>query len=162
MRRILPSLFTFFTLATILLISSARAQQLPTGNPKDFKVKTCLHSVSYAGVWRGQAVLSVDDFLVKAKELGFDGVELMAKRPHVSPLDYDDAARKKLRDRINELGLKLVTLAAYTDFTAGMDKPGIPQVEIQAAYVGELAPTYKPKSTAFQVTPLKLHICSSK
>ena len=142
MRRLLPSLFTVFALATIVLISSissARAQQLPTGNPKDFKVKTCLHSVSYAGVWRGQAVLSVDDFLVKAKELGFDGVELMAKRPHVSPLDYDDAARKKLRARIKELGLKLVALAAYTDFTTGMDKPGIPQVEIQAAYVGELA-----------------------
>jgi len=139
MRRLLSSLFTVFALATMVLISSARAQQLPTGNPKDFKVKTCLHSVSYAGVWRGQAVLSVDDFLVKAKELGFDGVELMAKRPHISPLDYDDAARKKLRARINELGLKLVALAAYTDFTAGMDKPGIPQVEIQVAYVGELA-----------------------
>jgi sugar phosphate isomerase/epimerase len=81
----------------------------------------------------------VDDLLVKAKELGFDGVELMAKRPHVSPLDCDEAVRRRLRDRIDELGLKLVALAAYTDFTAGIDKPGIPQVEIQAIYVSELA-----------------------
>jgi len=139
MRRLLSGVFTGLVLASVFLIPSAQAQQLPTGNPKDFKVKTCLHSVSYAGVWRGQAVLSVDDFLVKAKELGFDGVELMAKRPHVSPLDYDDAARKRLQARIEGLGLKLVALAAYTDFTAGIDKPGIPQVEIQAAYVGELA-----------------------
>ena len=64
---------------------------------------------------------------------------LMAKRPHVSPLDYDEAARKKLRSRIEELGLELVCLAGYTDFTAGVDKPGVPNVEIQAAYVGELA-----------------------
>ena len=121
------------------LLISASAQEVPTGNPRDFKLKTCLHSVSYAGVWRGQATLSVDDFLVKAKQLGYDGVELMAKRPHLSPVDYDEAARQKLRARIDQLGLKLVALAAYTDFTAGMDKPGIPQVEIQAAYLGEVA-----------------------
>ena len=59
-------------------------QKTPTGNPADFKVKTCLHSIGYAGLWRGQALLSVDDFLLKAKELGFDGVMLMAKRPHLS------------------------------------------------------------------------------
>ncbi len=113
--------------------------EAPTGKAEDFRVKTCLHSVSYAGVWRGQARLSVEDFLVKAKELGFDGVMLMAKRPHVSPLDYDAAARKALRERIGELGLELVCLAGYTDFTAGVDKAGIPNVEIQACYVGEVA-----------------------
>jgi sugar phosphate isomerase/epimerase len=117
----------------------AFTQAVPTGNPKDFQVKTCLHSVSYAGVWRGQARLSVDEFLAKAKQLGFDGVMLMAKRPHVSPLDYDAEARRKLRRRIEGLGLKLVCLAGYTDFTAGVDEPGVPNVEIQACYVGELA-----------------------
>jgi sugar phosphate isomerase/epimerase len=109
------------------------------GNSQDFKVKTCLHSVSYAGVWRGQAKLSIDEFLDKAKQLGFDGVMLMAKRPHISPLDYDQAARKALRHKIESLDLELVCLAGYTDFTAGIDKAGIPNMEIQAAYVGELA-----------------------
>jgi len=131
----------FFFIAILVLVwgQIARAQNVPTGNPKDFKVKTCLHSVSYAGVWRGQAKLSVEEFLVKAKQLGFDGVMLVAKRPHVSPLDYDEAARKALRRKIENLGLKLVCLAGYTDFTAGVDKAGIPNVEIQACYVGELA-----------------------
>ncbi len=130
-----------FVSMVLMLSFSQRlfSQDVPTGNPEDFKVKTCLHSVSYAGFWRGQARLSVDEFLVKAKELGFDGVMLMAKRPHVSPLDYDAAARKALRQRIEELGLELVCLAGYTDFTAGVDKAGIPNVEIQACYVGELA-----------------------
>jgi sugar phosphate isomerase/epimerase len=121
------------------LFSRMPAQTLPTGNPADFKLKTCLHSISYAGVWRGQATLSVDEFLIKAKQFGYDGVMLVAKRPHLSLLDYDVAARKKLRARMEELGLKLVCLAGYTDFTAGIDKPGIPHAEIQAAYVGELA-----------------------
>jgi sugar phosphate isomerase/epimerase len=127
------SSFLFFS------ILYAFGQKIPTGNPADFKVKTCLHSVSYMGIWRGQATLTVDEFLLKAKELGFDGVMLAAKRPHVSILDYDDAARQKLRARIKELGLDLVCLAGYCDFTAGVDKPGIPNVEIQATYVGELA-----------------------
>lgn len=109
------------------------------GNSKDFKVRTCLHSVSYAGVWRGQARLSVDEFLEKAKQLGFEGVMLMAKRPHISPLDYDQAARKALRHKIESLDLELVCMAGYTDFTAGIDKAGIPNMEIQVAYVGELA-----------------------
>ena len=122
-----------------LLCQGGLSQKAPTGNAADFKVKTCLHSVSYAGFWRGQARLSVEDFLVKAKELGFDGVMLMAKRPHVSPLDYDAAARRALKARIEELGLELVCLAGYTDFTAGVDKAGIPNVEIQACYVGEVA-----------------------
>lgn len=126
-----------FTLA--FLAVNANGQKLPTGDPKDFKVKTCLHSVSYMGIWRGQALLTVDQFLVKAKELGFDGVMLAAKRPHVSLIDYDDAARQKLRARLKELNIELVCLAGYTDFTAGVDKAGVPNVEIQAIYVGELA-----------------------
>jgi sugar phosphate isomerase/epimerase len=124
---------------SLILFISLSAQKIPTGNPADFKVKTCLHSVSYMGIWRGQATLSVDEFLLKAKELGFDGVMLAAKKPHLSLIDYDDAARIKLRARIKELGLELVCLAGYTDFTAGVDKAGIPMTEIQAIYVGELA-----------------------
>ena len=123
----------------LALPQQVSASKAPTGNPKDFKVKTCLHSVSYAGFWRGQARLSVDEFLVKAKQLGFDGVMLMAKRPHVSLLDYDSAARKALKRRIEALDLEVVGLAGYTDFTAGVDKAGIPNVEIQACYVGQLA-----------------------
>ncbi|MGQ9620984.1 MAG: sugar phosphate isomerase/epimerase family protein [Bacteroidales bacterium] len=134
MKKIYTLLLIEFSFQACLL-----GQNTPTGNPADFKVKTCLHSVSYMGVWRGQATLTVNQFLFKAKELGFDGVMLAAKRPHVSPLDYDDGARAKLKARIKELGLELVCLAGYCDFTAGIDRAGIPNVEIQALYVGELA-----------------------
>jgi sugar phosphate isomerase/epimerase len=134
----MKKLLSFFTLL-IFMVSSSTGQKTPTGNPADFKVKTCLHSIGYAGIWRGQAQLSVDEFLVKAKQLGYDGVMIMAKRPHLSPLDYNKEARAKLKKRIEELGLTLVGLAGYTDFTAGLDKPGIPHTEIQAAYIGQVA-----------------------
>lgn len=131
------ALFAGLLLAFVVI--RAGAQDLPTGNPADFKVKTCLHSIGYSGLWRGQAVLSVDDFLLKAKELGYDGVMLMAKAPHLSILAYDKEARRQLKERLAELDLTLVGLAGYSDFTAGMDKPGIPHTEIQAAYIGQLA-----------------------
>lgn len=135
-------------LCSILIFSFlTKAQKTPTGNPNDFKVKTCLHSVSYLGIWRGQTPLSVDEFLVKAKELGYEGVMLVAKRPHVSPHDYDQAARARLKAKIDSLGLTLVALAGYTDFTAGIDKPGIPNAEIQAAWVGEIAELAKDLGT---------------
>ncbi len=129
-----------FVLLTVQLIAvPAFSQKTPSGKSSDFKVKTCLHSVSYLGIWRGQTALTVDEFLLKAKELGYEGVMLVAKRPHVSPHDYDKEARAKLKARIESLGLTLVGLAGYTDFTAGIDKPGIPNAEIQAAWVGEIA-----------------------
>ncbi len=139
MRRTMWKILVSLFLTGAACVLAVQAQELPTGNPKDFKVRTCLHSVSYSGAWRGQTVLTVDQFLVKAKELGYDGVEIMCKRPHLSPLDYDEEARQRLRARIDQLGLKLVALAAYTDFSAGMDEPGIPHVEIQATYLGEVA-----------------------
>lgn len=98
-----------------------------------------LHSVSYAGAWPGHSLLDVDSFLRKAVELGFRSVALVAKRPHVSPFDYDGAARRELRDRIRSLGLELAALMGYTDFTAGIERPGIPSAEMNAGYVEVLA-----------------------
>lgn len=126
-------------LLSLHAMNAIHAQLLPSGNPDDFRIKPCLHSIGYSGLWRGQAQLTTDEFLQKAKELGFDAVMVMAKRPHLSPLDYDDAARQRLKARMKELGLTMAALAGYSDFTAGIDKPGIPNVEVQATYLGEVA-----------------------
>ncbi len=104
-------------------------------------MKTALHSVSYAGVWSGQARLSLDDFLDRAKSLGYSAVMLMAKRPHLSVLDYDADARRQLRARIDRLGLHVCCLAGYTDFCIGGERPEIPLREMQIAYVRELSRT---------------------
>src|SRR2546430_1769591 len=101
--------------------------------------RTALHSVSYSGVWHGQARLTLPDFLAKAKTLGYEAVMLMAKRPHWSVLDFDEAACRDLRKRIDDLGLKVACLAAYTDFCLGLDRPDIPTREMQVLYVRELS-----------------------
>jgi hypothetical protein len=48
------SILTLFN----IMIAVVAGQKLPTGNLADFKVKTCLYSLSCMGIWRGQAILT--------------------------------------------------------------------------------------------------------
>lgn len=97
-----------------------------------------LHSVSYSGSW-GQHFLSPEQFLDKAAELGFDAVMLMAKRPHLSVLDWNAAARDRLRSHAAKLRLRIACLAGYTNFTADLEHRDIPTREFQIGHVVALA-----------------------
>lgn len=97
-----------------------------------------LHSVSYSSAWPGQALLSVPDFLAKARALKFEAVALVAKAPHVSPALYSKAERRELRARIADEGLHLAAMMGYTDFTCGLRRPGIPSGEMNALYIAQL------------------------
>lgn len=97
-----------------------------------------LHSVSYSGSW-GQQFLPVEQFVDKAAELGFDGVMLMAKRPHLSVLDWDAASRARLRQRVEQHGLDVACIAGYTNFTGDLEHTDIPHLEFQIRHVMELA-----------------------
>jgi sugar phosphate isomerase/epimerase len=101
--------------------------------------KMTLHSVSYAGVWPSQTRLTLEAFLEKAKALGYASVMLMAKRPHLSLLDADASARRRLQDKLASLKLEVACLAGYTDFSLGSERPDIPTREMQILYVTELA-----------------------
>lgn len=97
-----------------------------------------LHSVSYSSAWPGQAFLPIPEFLMKARQLGYGAVALVAKSPHVSPAAYSKGERRELRTRIADEGLHLAALMGYTDFTCGMHRPGIPSGEMNALYVAQL------------------------
>ena len=97
-----------------------------------------LHSISYGGTW-GQAHLTLDDFIDKAAGLGFQGVMLAAKRPHLSILDYGPRERDRLRARIERHRIGHVCVAAYNNFTADWEHGDVPHREIQVHYLAELA-----------------------
>jgi sugar phosphate isomerase/epimerase len=103
------------------------------------RFEAVLHSVSYAGAWAGQARLSLDEFIAKAAGLGFAGVMLMAKRPHLSALDYGAGACAGLRERMERLDVKCRVVAGYTNFSADAEHAEVPQREFQIAHVAELA-----------------------
>jgi sugar phosphate isomerase/epimerase len=96
-----------------------------------------LFSVSYAGLW-GQHKLGLRSFIQRAAALGYEAVELMAKRPHLSVVDIDEPALRELRDFALTSGVQIATVAGYTDFTLGLGTE-TPAVEVQVAYVRRLA-----------------------
>jgi sugar phosphate isomerase/epimerase len=87
----------------------------------------------------GQQTLSLEAFLRQAAKMGYAGVELMGKAPHLSPLDWTPARAKKLRALAAAEGLEVCCVAAYTDFSAGLDTPDIPLLEMQVHQVEALA-----------------------
>lgn len=97
-----------------------------------------LHSVSYSGSW-GQAALSLEQFIDRAADLGFGGVMLMAKRPHLSLLDWDAKARAQLRKQLERRKIERVCIAGYNNFTADLEHAEVPHREIQIQYISELA-----------------------
>ncbi|HVU89039.1 MAG TPA: sugar phosphate isomerase/epimerase family protein [Pirellulales bacterium] len=98
-----------------------------------------LFSVSYAGYW-GQHALDLIPFLRKAAALGYRAVEIGGKRPHLAPLDYRDRAKlDAVREEAARWNLEIATIAGYTDFAAGRATADIPLVEMQIAYVDDLA-----------------------
>jgi len=99
---------------------------------------TLLHSVSYSGSW-GQPHLSLEDFVDRAAELGFDGVMLMAKRPHLSLLDYPPTRSRELRARLEKRRLSHICVAAYNNFTADAEHGEVPTGEIHIHHISELA-----------------------
>jgi sugar phosphate isomerase/epimerase len=97
-----------------------------------------LFSVSYSGSW-GQETLSLEQFIDRAADLGYEGVMLGGKRPHLSVLDWGPRERARLRSQIEQRGLRKVCVGAYTNFTADLEHADIPQREFQIHYVTALA-----------------------
>jgi sugar phosphate isomerase/epimerase len=96
-----------------------------------------LFSVGYAGLW-GQAGLGVCEFIDRAARLGFEGVMLAGKRPHLSPLDASSERVGQVKDALSRTGLRCDVIAAYTDF-AGGGAAEVPYTELQVANVESLA-----------------------
>ena len=101
-------------------------------------MRTALFTVSFAGLW-GQDRLTLEQSIDVAAELGYDGVEIMGKRPHLSVLDYQVDDCQRLRDRAERSGLRVAAIAGYTDFTGGARAAEVPFGEMQVSYVAELA-----------------------
>lgn len=96
-------------------------------------MKPILHSVSYAGLW-GQVSMTLEEFVPHAAQLGYAGVMLMTKQPHLSPLTYDEKRLDRLVTLLAEHRLTVDCLAGYSDPNAGFSAtsgPFAPLPEMQ-------------------------------
>jgi sugar phosphate isomerase/epimerase len=97
-------------------------------------MKIGLYSITYLGLWyRGEA-LTLPQMIKKAKEYGYDGIEIDGKRPHGSPLDWPTARCRELRSQADDEGIDFFAVAANNDFS----NP-VPEVrEAQICYVRDM------------------------
>jgi len=100
-------------------------------------MKLSLFSVRYAG-YGGQHQRDLAGFIGQAAGLGFDAVMLAGKRPHLSPLDIDDASLEALKATLSVHNIECGVIAGYTDLSPSAAAE-VPYLELQIAYVESLA-----------------------
>ncbi len=81
-------------------------------------MKIGLYSITYLGIWYRGGALSLRDFLIQAKRLGYDGVEIDGKRPHGNPMDLSAGARREIRALAAGEGLDIPAVASNNDFSS--------------------------------------------
>jgi sugar phosphate isomerase/epimerase len=95
--------------------SSASPQQKASAAGK---IKLGLYSITYGGIWYKGSALTFDELCKRAKEYGFDGVELDNKRPMGNPLDLNQQKRDEMRSSLSRYGLEIPCVAANNDFSS--------------------------------------------
>ncbi len=97
-----------------------RAGDVKTGSKplNKGKIKLGLYSISYGGIWYKGKALSFDELCNRAKEYGFEGIELDNKRPMGNPMDLDERRRDEMHNSLSKYGLEIPCIAANNDFSS--------------------------------------------
>lgn len=97
-------------------------------------MKLGLYSITYLGMWYRGRALTVEELIDRAREYGYDGVEIDGKRPHGSPIDLPRRRCQELQLKAKDAGIEIYAVAANNDFSSP-----IPEYrESQLLYVREL------------------------
>jgi sugar phosphate isomerase/epimerase len=98
-------------------------------------MKTSLYSISYLGIWYSGPALDFETLVKRAKDYGYDGIELDGKRPHGNPMDLNPRQRENIRSLLAREGLEISCVAANNDFSSPIPE----HRECQLLMVRELA-----------------------
>ena len=97
-------------------------------------MKIGLYSITYLGLWYQGPALTVEELILRAKEYGYDGVEIDGKRPHGNPLDLPKSRCLDLHKRAHDAGIEIYAVAANNDFSSP-----VPEYrETQLLYIRDL------------------------
>jgi sugar phosphate isomerase/epimerase len=80
-------------------------------------MKVGLYSITYLGLWYRGEPLTLPQMITRAKQYGYDGIEIDGKRPHGNPLDWATARCRDLRSRADGEGIEIYAVAANNDFS---------------------------------------------
>jgi sugar phosphate isomerase/epimerase len=81
-------------------------------------MKLGLMSVTYSGTFYAGRALTIEELIPKLGALGFDGLELLGRAPHASPLEVDQTSRKRIRQLAEARGVEICAIGGQTDFSS--------------------------------------------
>lgn len=81
-------------------------------------MKYALLSVSYSGLFYAGQALSLEQQIVKARELGFEALAIEAKRPVASPIDLTKADRARIKAAAADRSISLCAIESLSNFTS--------------------------------------------
>jgi len=96
-------------------------------------MKLALFTVTYSGLWYKGPSLTVTEQITKAREIGFEGIAIEARRPVASPLDLDDKDLLEIREFSNSEGIAICAVETMSNFAS----PILEQRENNLAMVRE-------------------------
>jgi sugar phosphate isomerase/epimerase len=97
-------------------VSETKPGMVKTGNKG--KIKLGLYTITYLGIWYDGPALSFEEIIKRAKDYGYNGIELDNKRPLGNPMDIDQKKRDNWRNLIEKNGLEIPCVAANNDFSS--------------------------------------------
>ncbi len=97
-------------------------------------MKLGLYSITYLGVWYRGRALTLEEVIDRAKEYGYDGIEIDGKRPHGNPLDLPRRRCQELQLKAQDAGIEIYAVAANNDFSSPVPE----HRESQLIYVRDL------------------------
>jgi sugar phosphate isomerase/epimerase len=81
-------------------------------------MKFALLTVTYSGLFYSGKALSLEQQILKAKEMGFDALSIEAKRPVASPLDLTKSTRIRIKKLAADQGIALSAVESLSNFTS--------------------------------------------
>jgi sugar phosphate isomerase/epimerase len=83
-------------------------------------MKFSLFSVTYAGLFYDGKALTLEEQILKAKQLGFEGLAIETKRPIASPLDLSKTDRARIKSVAADEGIELVAVESLSNFCGNL------------------------------------------
>jgi sugar phosphate isomerase/epimerase len=97
-------------------------------------MKVGLYSITYLGIWYRGPALTLEELIDRARQFGYQGIEIDGKRPHGNPLDLPTPRCHEISQRATDAGVPVYAVAANNDFSSPIPE----HRESQLAYVKEL------------------------
>jgi sugar phosphate isomerase/epimerase len=79
-------------------------------------MKVGLYTVTYTAHFYEGEPLSFEEMFAIAADIGYDGIEVGARRPHAAPMDLDVEQRKAIKALGPRYGLEIPCVASYSNF----------------------------------------------